>query len=295
MFKPLAQDDGNPQQVVMQLQLAVFNQSREEETLHRELEGPRQRSSLANFTLPLDPEQKETPASETKEDIQRVSLLTLANVVTIFNPQMLKNPYNLNTNPLSCIELYCAARLWADTGLIQLDSDISINTGKYISKCLALSDAQSVRYTDAFSVITVPWNSEYSEMENDRWDKAVLKLMQDKMLGRIFFKHVLSLIGQRQGAMAVIEMKTFESDIQQWQPSDATGQLEKQFLLKELRIGKRSQQFPTWTGLVSAQTQTIKPHYTRGGVGNSGMWTKRGVGKTTNALMLHTLMSKDFV
>jgi len=152
-----------------------------------------------------------------------------------------------------------------------------------------------VRYTDAFSVITVPWNSEYSEMENDRWDKAVLKLMQDKMLGRIFFKHVLSLIGQRQGAMAVIEMKTFESDIQQWQPSDATGQLEKQFLLKELRIGKRSQQFPTWTGLVSAQTQTIKPHYTRGGVGNSGMWTKRGVGKTTNALMLHTLMSKDFV
>lgn len=39
--------------------------------------------------------------------------------------------------------------------------------------------------------------------------------------------------------------------------SDVTEQLEKQFLPKELRIGKRSQEFPTWTGLVSSAVSKI--------------------------------------
>jgi len=249
IFKPLAQAGGDPRQVFEQL--TGFSQSREEETHQRKPESSSQKSSQANLARPLEPAQNGTTAA-IEEEIYTFSRQALANVVANFTPQMLTN----DDKTANLLELYCASRLWADSGLIQLDSTTSVDAANYFSEYLALSDAQSVRYTDAFRVITEPWK--YADMQDGRWDQAVLELMQDKMLGRILFKHVLLLIGQRQGAMADIEMKTLEADIQQWQPSDATEHVEKQFLLKELSIGKRSQQFPTWTGLVSTQTATIE-------------------------------------
>jgi len=249
IFKPLAQAGGDPRQVFEQL--TGFSQSREEETHQRKPESSSQKSSQANLARPLEPAQNGTTAS-IEEEIYTFSRQALANVVANFTPQMLTN----DDKTANLLELYCASRLWADSGLIQLDSTTSVDAANYFSEYLALSDAQSVRYTDAFRVITEPWK--YADMQDGRWDQAVLELMQDKMLGRILFKHVLLLIGQRQGAMADIEMKTLEADIQQWQPSDATEHVEKQFLLKELSIGKRSQQFPTWTGLVSTQTASAE-------------------------------------
>ena len=239
IFKSLC---GDPQEVVMQLTL--FDRQSHYHT--REKDNP---------DVPAS-EQEQHNGMAKIEDIQRISLKTLSYEVKYFTPQMLKIPKR-KANSFDLVvplEIYCAARLWADTGLIQLDSATSMNPEKYIAECFALSDAQSARYEDAFSVITKPWKYEYNEQENCRWDQAVSELMQDRMLGQIFFKHVLLVIRERQGAMAGDQMKTIKTDIQQWQTSDATEQLEKQFLLKELWIGKRSQPFPTWTGLVSAQT-----------------------------------------
>jgi len=240
---------GGPRQVFEQLM--GFNQSSDEEKQNHNPESSIQKILQLNLAQLQEPAQNGTEGA-IEEEIAPISLQALANVVANFTPQMLTNP-DKNANLL---ELYCASRLWADSGLILLDSAFSVDAAKYFSEYLGLSAAQSVRYTDAFRVITEPWK--YADMQDGRWDQAVLELMQDKMLGRILFKHVLLLIGQRQGAMADIEMKTLEADIQQWQPSDATEHVEKQFLLKELSIGKRSQQFPTWTGLVSTQTASAE-------------------------------------
>lgn len=70
-------------------------------------------------------------------------------------------------------------------------------------------------YEDACSAIMEPWKSEYTKQDNGRWDQAV-SLMQDTMLGRIFFKHVLLLIRERQGALAGSELTSLEANLQ-WQ------------------------------------------------------------------------------
>jgi len=81
--------------------------------------------------------------------------------------------------------------------------------------------------------------------------------MQDETLGlgRLFFTIVLRHVEQNIQSSpdtAIEELKQLEGKIEQWQTSDASEQLEKRFLLKELHIGCRSQKIPTWTGLVSA-------------------------------------------
>jgi len=268
ILKPLAETGCDPRQVVTEL--TGFDQSCEEDKHQRVLmsEPPAahhqdkhgawqsQSQNLAreqqNTKEPVSDQHNEIPAAKilhiVDQDIQNVSLHILADELADFTPQMLKNP----RKKVNLIEYYCAARLWADTGLFQQSIATDVDTAKHVAKCLALSDAQSVRYEDAYSAITEPWKSEFSERNNGRWDQAVSELMQDKMLGRIFFKHILLFIRDRQGAMAGSELTKLEAHLQQWQTSDVTKQLEKQFLLKELRIGKRSQEFPTWMGLISS-------------------------------------------
>ena len=121
-----------------------------------------------------------------------------------------------------------------------------------------------MRYTDAFRSITEPWKSEYASADG-RWDQNISKLMQDKMLGRIFFNYVLLFVREQSsssifgtvGSPADETINQLVDNIQQWQTSDPGERLEKLFLLKELRIGTRSQDFPTWTGQVSSVTQTV--------------------------------------
>ena len=203
--------------------------------------------------------------SSCEQDIQKVSLQFLADSVAKFTPNMLK----LRQTEANLLHLYCAARLWTNTDLIRQD------TAKSIADCLKLSSAQSLSYENAFSAITEPWKSEYSEQEDGSWHEAVSERMQSKKLGRIFFKYVLLFIREKQTKMltmtdsktdGVAEMLLLEEDIQRWQVSfvdgkdDAGELLEKQFLLKELRIGKRSQEFPTWAGIVNVPQ--VHPPYT---------------------------------
>jgi hypothetical protein len=46
-------------------------------------------------------------------------------------------------------------------------------------------------------------------------------------------------------------LEEIEKQVKEWQPSGASAQLEHQLLLKEVRIGRRSQELPSWTGVVS--------------------------------------------
>ena len=84
-------------------------------------------------------------------------------------------------------------------------------------------------------------------------------MMQDETLGLgcLFFtlvlRHVQQTIQSRPDT-AIEKLKILEGKILQWQISNAGQQLEQCFLLKELHIDCRAQEFPTWSGLVSLQT-----------------------------------------
>jgi hypothetical protein len=46
-------------------------------------------------------------------------------------------------------------------------------------------------------------------------------------------------------------VEEIEKQVKDWQPSGESTRLEHQLLLKEMRIGRQSQEPPSWTGFVS--------------------------------------------
>jgi hypothetical protein len=72
--------------------------------------------------------------------------------------------------------------------------------------------------------------------------------------GRLMFTSFLEYIRERQCSMKDMSrsgIEETEKQVKQWKPSGARGQLEQQLLLKEVCIGRRSQELPSWTGVVS--------------------------------------------
>jgi hypothetical protein len=80
------------------------------------------------------------------------------------------------------------------------------------------------------------------------------EIMRDetRCLGRFYFTSLLEYIRERQRSMKDISgLESIEKTVRQWQPFGASARLEQQLLLKEVRIGRRSQELPSWTGVVS--------------------------------------------
>ena len=99
--------------------------------------------------------------------------------------------------------------------------------------------------------------------QDGRWEESIVRAAQIKPLGSLMFSILLSHIRQVRSSdstMAVPAHNEFakleEKVKEQWNLStavvpDAGVVLEQRFLLKELRIGDRSQELPTWTGELS--------------------------------------------
>jgi hypothetical protein len=167
---------------------------------------------------------------------------------------------------ISCIRqpehpltLYCAARLWATSGLLQE------RTSEEIAAWLSLSESMAKEAEDAFTNLQglkEPWVSGHG-CKDGRWLQHVLEGMRDETqcLGRFMFTLFLEYIRERQCSMKDTSrsgIEEIEEQVKEWQPSGARGQLEQQLLLKEVRIGRRSQELPSWTGVVSAEKATSR-------------------------------------
>ena len=99
-----------------------------------------------------------------------------------------------------------------------------------------------------------PWIKGFGESDGS-WEQGVCNVMQDLRLNRLFFSIVIQFIQdsvKSHSDTGMEKLQQLRDKIEQWHPRNAEEQLEQRFLLKELRIGCRSQQFPTWTGLVSS-------------------------------------------
>ena len=92
-------------------------------------------------------------------------------------------------------------------------------------------------------------------------------------------------------------IEEIEKQMRQRQPSYARGQLEQQLLLKEVRIGRRSEDLPSWTGVVrggdgstaaSASASASQEAVSGGGPASSGAAAK-GDGAFSSELLADVL------
>jgi hypothetical protein len=207
----------------------------------RTSEGIADRLSLSEAM----PEEKRTEDQKHSEDL---SLESLAAAVEDFKPRDLRTRIRQPEKPLN---LYCAARLWATSGLMQE------RTSEEIAAWLSLSESMAKEAEDAFSnlqALKEPWVSGHG-CNGGRRLQHVLEGMQDETqcLGRFMFSTFVEYIRELQMKdMSGSGIEEIEEQVKEWQPSGARGQLEQQLLLKEVRIGRRSQELPSWTGVVSA-------------------------------------------
>jgi hypothetical protein len=146
--------------------------------------------------------------------------------------------------------LYCAARLWTTSGLIHKKSE------KDIADWLSLSEFESEEYEKHFRILTKPW------VTDDKWHEQMLKFMQKKgneCLSCFFFTICLEYIRERhRNDMSGIEL--IEDELKQWQPTfhhqmyTPRVLLHQQLLLKEVGIGRRSEELPSWSGYSGSVT-----------------------------------------
>ncbi len=133
---------------------------------------------------------------------------------------------------------------------------------------LSLSEAMAKEAEDAFTNLQglkEPWVSGHG-CKDGIWLQHVFEGMQDDRryvfegmqedtkigcLG-LLFASLLKYI--REGQRSLNDMsglERIEKTVNQWKPSGRSGPLEQQFLLKELRIGRRVEKLLSWTGVVS--------------------------------------------
>jgi hypothetical protein len=129
-----------------------------------------------------------------------------------------------------------------------------------------------------------------------KWDEIVSEIMQNKTrcLGLFFFTSFLEYVRERQSSMQ--DMSGLEEQLKQWRPSNASARLEQQLLLKEMRIGRRTRELPSWTGVVSDNIQDTSSKLDERGKEDTA--SKRGLccletkAAYTSSLRPHTLVAE---
>jgi hypothetical protein len=189
---------------------------------------------------------------EDKKHSEDLSLEILAATVEDFTPRDLSTSIRQPERPLT---LYCAARLWAASGLMQG------RTSQEIAAWLSLSELMAKEAEAAFTNLQdlkESWVSGHG-CKDGRWLQNVLEGMRNEMpcLGRFMFTSLLEYIRQcSMRDMSWSGIEEIEKHVKQWQPSGARGQLEQQLLIKEVHIGRRSLELPSWAGVVSDGKET---------------------------------------
>ena len=159
-----------------------------------------------------------------------LSLEALDHALTLFTPSSQGNSlptldvHNVKPNALL---RYCVERLWSDAGLIQAPEIEGSEFEEAAEKFRALRSLNG------------PW-FEGCRAKSGVWEKEVVGALRTRTLGRFVFGMLLSYIKNQvarvyEGAMEALG--ALGKEIQAWDcEKDLEKQLERNFLLKELRI-----------------------------------------------------------
>jgi hypothetical protein len=147
-------------------------------------------------------------------------------------------------------ERYCAALLWTSSGLVQEAQ------AEEIARWLVLRENEPVRVAETFADLKHlqdPW-MQGREGTDGKWERQVREALQLEKLGRFIFAMLLSYIREKvakEPSRALEGFKLLSDTIRQWDAETDEKRLERQFLLKELFIGRRHQHLPSWSGGVT--------------------------------------------
>ena len=148
------------------------------------------------------------------------------------------------------------ARLWEDSGLLSDTFTREMKESLY-----AAGPGTAEYYSDLYNNLVNLEEPFFAFVTGDGaagWEEQVCAAVQLKTLGRMLFpalvRHIRSQI-QRNPVTASRRLQRLADGIQAWATDDSVEQrlerLEKQLLLKEVRVGRRVVGLPTWTGDVS--------------------------------------------
>jgi hypothetical protein len=147
-------------------------------------------------------------------------------------------------------ERYCAASLWTSSGLVQEAQ------AEEIAGWLVLREDEPARVAKTFEDLKhlqEPW-MQGREGTDGKWERQVLEDLQQGTLGRFIFAMLLQYVREkvmREPSRALEGFTLLSETIRQWDAETDEKRLERQFLLKELCIGRRSEHLPSWSGVVT--------------------------------------------
>ena len=164
------------------------------------------------------------------------------------------SPERCSIEGKSAGDLVCA-KLWETSRLLPPTFSPLNNAGVSDSKDVALVVEKA---TEDLWNLQKPWFPENNAPNNSEWAYAVCAALRLKMVGRLLFSAVLAYI-RAQFAQDAVEasnkLQQLAREIELWETDDREQQVERQLLLKELRIGRRAMNMPTWSGDVSPMYQ----------------------------------------
>ena len=156
-------------------------------------------------------------------------------------------------------ERYCAASLWTSSGLVQEAQ------AEKIARWLVLREDEPARVAETFADLKhlqEPW-MQGREGTDGKWERQVREALQLEKLGGFIFAMLLSYIREKvvkEPSRALEGFKLLSDIIRQWDAETDEKRLERQFLLKELCIGRRNEHLPSWSGDVTQiRTQQVMP------------------------------------
>jgi serine/threonine protein kinase len=213
---------------------------------HTDLESDREKEGVSEQRK--DDQFTKQPQSEENEP---VTLETLEHVVQRFKPARLVPEVG------SSSLIHCSTQLWSNSGLIQeLDMLEWLNN---------LREHERDDATNAFTALATlqePW-FEGCGRKDGMWERKVKESLERKTVtGRFIFGMLLSYIRrsiESAPGSAMEDLSVLGSEIEHWNVIGNEQDVEKMFLLKELRIGRRVRELPTWKGVVSEPTRHWKP------------------------------------
>jgi hypothetical protein len=181
----------------------------------------------------------------------------LDDVLKRFTPDILEKASSTWSTTEHVCEHYYAASLWTGSGLLQDTS------AEKIATWLRLNKEDSVLVQDTYAALKhlqEPCLRGVAGV-NGEWETQICKMLQFEALGPFVFGILLSHIRDKTKAepSSALERFTLLSEtIQQWDADTDDKRLERQFLLKELCIGRRDEQLPTWSGAVTKQKAPMR-------------------------------------
>ena len=106
-------------------------------------------------------------------------------------------------------------------------------------------------------------NTAKGQGADGKWERQVLEALQMGTLGRFIFAMLLLYVREkvmREPSSALEGFRLLSETIRQWDAETDEKRLERQFLLKELCIGRRNEHLPSWSGVVTeVRTQQGMP------------------------------------